>query len=56
MRKNLFRICVGMQMLANKGFENGEFTGLGWIEGDVKKLKHLIILLKSLIWVGMICN
>ena len=28
-----------MQMLATKGFENGEFMGLDWIEGNVKKLK-----------------
>ena len=29
-------------MLATKGFENGEFMGLDWIEGNVKKLKKLI--------------
>ena len=28
-----------MQMLATKGFENGESLGLDWIEGNVKKLK-----------------
>ncbi len=31
-------ICVGMQMMASKGFENGEFKGLGWIGGEVHKL------------------
>ncbi|MAZ46700.1 MAG: imidazole glycerol phosphate synthase subunit HisH [Rickettsiales bacterium] len=31
-------ICVGMQMLATRSFENGEFDGLNWIEGEVKKL------------------
>ena len=31
-------ICVGMQMLAEKGFENGEHDGLGWIKGGVKKI------------------
>ena len=31
-------ICVGMQMLASKGFENGEFLGLNWIKGNVKKI------------------
>ncbi len=31
-------ICVGMQMLATKGFENGEFSGLNWIKGEVKKI------------------
>ncbi len=32
-------ICVGMQMLATKGFENGEFEGLDWIGGTVEKIK-----------------
>ena len=32
-------ICVGMQMLATKGFENGEFDGLDWIRGTVEKIK-----------------
>ena len=33
-------ICVGMQMLASKGFENGEFSGLNWIKGNVKKISR----------------
>ena len=33
-------ICVGMQMLASKGFENGEFSGLDWIQGSVKKISR----------------
>lgn len=28
-------ICVGMQVLADKGFEFGEYDGLGWIHGKV---------------------
>ena len=31
-------ICVGMQLLANISYENGEHKGLGWIEGQIKKL------------------
>jgi glutamine amidotransferase len=27
-------ICVGMQMLVERGFEHGEHKGLGWIEGE----------------------
>ena len=38
-KKPFLGICVGMQMLATKGFENGEFMGLDWIEVNVKKLK-----------------
>ncbi len=27
-------ICVGMQLMAERGFEHGEHEGLGWIAGD----------------------
>ena len=26
-------ICVGMQLMAEFGYEHGEHTGLGWLEG-----------------------
>jgi imidazole glycerol-phosphate synthase subunit HisH len=35
-KKPIIGICVGMQIMAKKSDE-GTFTGLGWIEGDVKK-------------------
>ena len=28
-------VCVGMQLLADRGLEHGEHEGLGWIQGDV---------------------
>lgn len=31
-------ICVGMQLLADRGLEHGETAGLGWIPGDVAAL------------------
>jgi glutamine amidotransferase len=34
--KPVLGICVGMQMLANRSDE-GTLTGLGWIDGEVKK-------------------
>ncbi len=32
-------ICVGMQLMGERGFEHGEVAGLGWIPGDVVALK-----------------
>ncbi len=33
-----FGICVGMQMMLERGLEHGEHKGLGWIEGEVVSL------------------
>jgi glutamine amidotransferase len=35
----LIGICLGMQVLSDKGLEGGEFQGLGLIEGDVARLE-----------------
>jgi glutamine amidotransferase len=32
-------ICVGMQLMAARGLEHGEFPGLGWIAGEVTQLR-----------------
>jgi glutamine amidotransferase len=37
-RKPFLGICVGMQVLADTGYEFGEHTGLGWIPGEVREL------------------
>lgn len=31
-------VCLGMQLLARRGEESGETAGLGWIDGDVRRL------------------
>lgn len=31
-------ICVGMQLMATRGLEHGEYKGLGWIPGDVVEM------------------
>ncbi len=38
LKKPFLGICVGMQVLSEKGYEFGEFNGLGWIKGNVIKL------------------
>ncbi len=39
--KPFLGICVGMQLLGDKSWENGVTRGLGWIAGDVIKLENL---------------
>jgi len=34
-KKPFLGICLGMQLVCKKGYEDGEFNGLGWIDGDV---------------------
>jgi len=37
-KKPFLGICVGMQVLASIGYENGEHQGLGFINGKVEKI------------------
>ena len=43
-------ICVGMQLLANISFENGKHKGLGWIDGEIKKLPTTKLKLPHMGW------
>ena len=38
-KKPFLGICVGMQLLADMGYEYGEHKGLGWINGKVVKIE-----------------
>lgn len=38
-KKPFLGICVGMQVLADSGFEFGEHKGFGWVPGKVEKIK-----------------
>ena len=41
-KKPFLGICVGMQILADYGYENQKTNGLSWINGDVKPLKKFL--------------
>ena len=51
-KKSILGICVGMQLFATFGDEDGGSDGLGWIEGKVKKisLKDLSLKLPHMGW------
>ncbi|MEQ8191694.1 MAG: imidazole glycerol phosphate synthase subunit HisH [Candidatus Eremiobacterota bacterium] len=49
-KKPFLGICVGMQVLADIGFEFGNFQGLGWISGEVHKLNSLELPLPHIGW------
>lgn len=38
-RRPILGICLGMQLLAEQGEEDGEVNGLGWIAGRVQRFK-----------------
>ncbi|MDZ4790779.1 MAG: imidazole glycerol phosphate synthase subunit HisH [Hyphomicrobiales bacterium] len=42
--KPFLGICVGMQLLAQRGLEHGDWPGLGWIEGEVKLISPKVSL------------
>jgi len=37
--KPFLGICVGLQLLATRGFEHGTYAGLGWIPGEVHRIE-----------------
>ena len=49
-KKPFLGICVGMQILADKGFEFEEYDGLGWISGEVKKIDAGELILPHVGW------
>ena len=40
-KKPFLGICVGMQLMADRGLEHGRHEGLGWIQGVVRPLAPL---------------
>src|SRR5262249_52420518 len=37
-KKRFLGVCLGMQLLADWGYEDGETPGLGWVKGEVKRI------------------
>lgn len=48
--KPFLGICVGMQVLARRSFEFGENEGLGWLQGEIKKLESAGLPLPHIGW------
>ena len=40
--KKLLGICLGMQMLFEKSYEYGEYTGLGLLKGEIRPIAEVI--------------
>ena len=38
-KKPFLGICLGMQLIATKSYENGECCGLGWVDAEVTKFE-----------------
>ena len=49
-KKPFLGICVGMQLLANVGYENGSHTGLGWVSGEIRKIVQNNLKLPHMGW------
>jgi glutamine amidotransferase len=48
--KPLLGICLGMQLLFNKGLEGGEFNGLGLIHGIVRRFPEIGLKIPQIGW------
>jgi len=55
-KKPFLGICVGMQLLANIGYEDGNHQGLGWIEGEILKMPQKNIKLPHMGWNEVVVN
>ena len=49
-KKPFLGICVGMQLLATKSYENGVHQGLGWIDGEIIKIPQTNLKLPHMGW------
>lgn len=43
-------VCIGMQILADMGYENGAKAGLGWISGEVRRISSERLIVPHMGW------
>ena len=48
-----FGICVGMQLMAERGLEHRETPGFGWLSGDVAEMPAMGLRLPQMGWNGL---
>lgn len=54
--KYILGICLGMQMLFDKSYEDGEYEGLGLIPGEVRRLEVAPLKVPHMGWNKLIIN
>ncbi|MBI1866258.1 MAG: imidazole glycerol phosphate synthase subunit HisH [Candidatus Staskawiczbacteria bacterium] len=57
-KKPFLGICLGMQLICKKSYEEGEFQGLGWIGAEVVRfnLGQSKLLVPHVGWNEVVCN
>jgi len=54
--KILLGICLGMQVLFDKSYEDGEYTGLGYIPGEIIRFKDNTLKVPHMGWNNLSIN
>lgn len=49
-KKPLLGICLGMQLLFNKSYEDGETEGLGFLQGEIKPFSSKLLKIPHMGW------
>lgn len=55
-KKPFLGICLGMQLICKKGYEGGEYDGLGWIDAEVVKFDSTKLRVPHIGWNDVVCN
>ena len=54
--KPILGICVGMQALSTYGYEFNKSKGLGWIDGEVRKMKNKPNIIPQIGWNNLLIH